>query len=438
MHCSEGPVPRAAGAVVRAFMLKELRPWEVRWEEDFQGIPAALRGEAAALLGGRAEDISLSPSTSTGLVAVAQGFPWRPGDEVLAPLGEFPSNAWPWLALKARGVTFREVPLWEGHRAGAEAWSSLPPTAEADPEARLIAALGPRTRILAVSWVRFQDGLKLDLQRLGKACRERGVHLVVDGIQAAGTVPVDLDGRSRPSPRAATRACWRPRAWASSGRRTFLDNYCHLREPGSRWSRLRTSRGPPRTSTAPGCRTAGPWSPAGRICCRPRPSWNPSACSKGWGSGHRRPCGRAPGPGSWRRWRLPWAVEGGRLRGLLKAGRLGPSWRSTMAAPGADHLQSLLRAGYHRGIFASVREGYLRVAFHGFHTEADVDRIATQPAEAGLDRCVSGPVPQDHLPGGYTVSWRIGWKSPGALEHVATSCEVSSPPEAIAPLQALH
>lgn len=127
MHCSEGPVPRAGMRVARAFMQKELQPWEVRWEEDFQGIPAALRAEAAALLGGRPEDISLCPTTSSGLVTVAQGFPWEPGDDVLAPLGEFPSNAWPWLALRSRGVRFREVPLWEGHRAGAEAWASEPP-----------------------------------------------------------------------------------------------------------------------------------------------------------------------------------------------------------------------------------------------------------------------------------------------------------------------
>jgi selenocysteine lyase/cysteine desulfurase len=127
MHCAEGPVPRAALRAVRAFMHKELRPWEMGWEEDFLGIPAALRAEAAALLGGRAEDVSLTATTSSGLVTVAQGYPWTAGDEVLAPLGEFPSNAWPWLALQRRGVAFREVPLWEGHRAGADAWTSLPP-----------------------------------------------------------------------------------------------------------------------------------------------------------------------------------------------------------------------------------------------------------------------------------------------------------------------
>jgi hypothetical protein len=39
-------------------------------------------------------------------------------------------------------------------------------------------------------------------------------------------------------------------------------------------------------------------------------------------------------------------------------------------------MQALLQSGYRRGVFASVREGYLRIAFHGFHTEADADRVA--------------------------------------------------------------
>jgi len=376
MHCSEGPVPRASLRTVRAFMHKELRPWEVRWEEDFQGIPAALRAEAAALLGGRSEDISLSPSTSTGLVTVAQGFPWRPGDEVLAPLGEFPSNAWPWLALKGRGVTFREVPLWEGHRAGADAWSSLPPTVAADPEARLIEALGPRTRILALSWVRFQDGLKLDLQRLGRACGDRGVRLVVDGIQAAGTVPADLTGLS---------------AFATGGHKGLLAP----QGMGFLWT-----DGAFRRSLAP----SGTWLSVEQATDFTRPSTD---FDRAW-----LPDGRALEPGgpnllqasalleslrllngvgvpaiaahaAGLQTRLlealadsPWAAECRRLRDLLEAGRLGSILAFHHGGAGAEHLQSLLRSGYHRGVFASVREGYLRVAFHGFHTERDVDRVA--------------------------------------------------------------
>ena len=196
MHCADGPVPRSVVRLVGDFLHKELWPWELQWEEELLGIPEALRLEAAKVVGADAADITLTSNTSTGLVTVAQGFPWRSGDGVLVPVGEFPSNVYPWKALENRNVVFREAPLWEGHKGGATGWDTTPPSAADEPEARLIDALSPRTRVLAVSWVRFQDGLKLDLAKLGSACRRRSIHLVVDGIQGAGTSMPNLYGVS--------------------------------------------------------------------------------------------------------------------------------------------------------------------------------------------------------------------------------------------------
>ncbi len=376
MHCAEGPVPRAGLRAVRAFMQKELRPWEMGMEEDFLGLPAALRAEAAALVAGRPEDITLTPTTSSGLVAVAQGFPWQPGDEVLAPLGEFPSNAWPWLALRPRGVVFREVPLWDGHLAGAGAWASQPPTQEDDPEARLLAALGPRTRILTLSWVRFQDGLKLDLPRLGVACRERGVHLVVDGIQAAGTVPADMAGLS---------------AFATGGYKGLLapeglgflwtdEAFRQSLSPCGSWLSVEQATDFSRPSTD----LNRAWLPDGRALEAGGP--NLLHASVLLGSLQLLNQTGVPviaGHVAHLQARLlaaledsPWRLECARLRGLLSTGRLGSFLAFHHGGRGEEHLQCLLRSGYKHGIFASVREGYLRVAFHGFHTEKDVDRVA--------------------------------------------------------------
>lgn len=375
MHCAEGPVPRAAMRAVRAFMAKELRPWEMAWEEDFLRIPAALRAEAATLIGGRADDFSLTPTTSSGLVTVAQGFPWVTGDEVLAPLGEFPSNAWPWLALKSRGVSFREDPLWAGHQAGASAWSSLPPTVDADPEARLIAAIGPRTRILALSWVRFQDGLKLDLQRLGAACRERGVHLVVDGIQGVGTVPLALEGLS---------------AFATGGYKGLLapeglgflwteERFRQSLSPSGTWLAVEGATDFARPSTD----FQRAWLADGRAL---EPGGPSLLLASALLESLRLLNGIGVGAIAAHVTRLqarllealadsPWQPECQRLAALLAADRLGP-FLAFHHPGGAEPLQQLLQSGYRRGIFASVREGYLRIAFHGFHSEADVDRVA--------------------------------------------------------------
>ena len=382
MHCAEGPVPRAGMRVARAFMQKELQPWEVRWEEDFQGIPVAVRREAADLVGGRAEDISLTPTTSSGLVTLAQGIPWHLGDEVLAPLGEFPSNAWPWLALRPRGVRFREVPLWEGHLAGAAAWASEPPRAESDPEGRLIEALDPRTRVLALSWVRFQDGLRLDLPRLGAACRERGVHLVVDGIQGAGTVPINLESLS---------------AFATGGHKGLLapqgmgflwtaEDFRQSLSPSGTWLSVEaaTDFSRPSTDFDRGWLADGrALEPGGPNLLQASTLLESLRLINGVGvpaiEAHvallQTALLDALGGSKWR-------PEAERLQALLRGGRLGSILAFHHGGQGQDGLERLLKAGYHRGVFASVREGYLRVAFHGFHTEADVERVAAWLHEA--------------------------------------------------------
>jgi selenocysteine lyase/cysteine desulfurase len=375
MHCADGPVPRSVVRRVRGFMHKELWPWELHWENEFLGIPEALRREAALLVGGDAADISLVPNTSSGLTTVAQGYPWRAGDEVLVPLGEFPSNVYPWKALAGRSVQFREAPLWEGQRAGASGWESTPPSPEDDPEAKLIENLSTRTRILAVSWVRFQDGLKLDLPRLGSACRRRGIHLVVDGIQGAGTVIPDLYGAS---------------AFATGGQKGLLapqgqgflwtdPGFRRLLAPCGTWLSVEEGSDPRRPGT-----DHRPWLEDGRRLEPGGP--NVMGCVGLLDSletlrqagieaiaAHVRALQAALLDGLAG---IPaWAGEAGRLRGLLERNRLGSILSFHHGERSPEAMQDLLERGHRRGVFGSLREGYLRVAFHGWHEEADLERI---------------------------------------------------------------
>jgi cysteine desulfurase/selenocysteine lyase len=373
MHCSEGPMPRSALRAVRAFLYKELQPWDLRWKEDFVGLPERTRAQAARLLGVKASDVSLTGTTSSGLQAVALGYPWQAGDEVVAPLGEFPSNAWPWIALKDRGVGFREVPLWEGHRGGAEALASTPPPADVDPEARLLAALGPRTRILTVSWVRFQDGLKLDLPRLAEGCAARGVDLVVDGIQGLGTHTPILEG-------VAAFACGGHKGLLAPQGLGFLWTEAAFRQrltPTGTWLSVVQGTDFSRPSTdferdfledgrrlEPGC-------PPLLMAAALEASL---AALNDAGPARIQAHVAALQDGLLRRLAAgPWAAEAARLSALRTSDRLGP----VLAFQGGDRdLMALLQRGLRQGIYATVREGYLRIAFHGWHTEEDLGRLA--------------------------------------------------------------
>lgn len=377
MHCVEGPATRAVVKGVQAWLHREVLPWDMRWKEDVIEIPARARNAAACVLGCQVEDLSLCSNTSDGLATVAHGLNWRPGDEVLAPMGEFPSNIYIWKALEARGVSFRELPLWEGQRSGAHAWESTPPPMDMDFTDRIIRNLGLRTRLLALSWIRFQDGIRFDLNRLGQACKERNIHLVVDGIQGAGIMQPDLTHVS---------------AFSTGGNKGLLSvqgqgvlwtspEFRKQLLPRGTWFSTEGSETPHRAITDPNCA----FFEDGRKLESGMP--NLMACTafaesleliksaqvsqiqrhvQTLQTNLLRALSELP----------EWKPEAERLQQLSDTHQLGPILSFHHHHLDFESVKTMLDRALVRGIYASEREGYLRIALHGWHEEEDVNRLA--------------------------------------------------------------
>jgi selenocysteine lyase/cysteine desulfurase len=131
---------------------------------------------AGQLLNADPLDVAFVPNTTAGIGLVAEGFPWRPGDNVVLPEEEYPSNQYPWMNLAARGVEVRCVPS-RGNRVAID---------------DIRAAMDHRTRVLTVSSVEFASGYRNDLNAFGALCRERDVFFFVDAIQSLGVFPLDV------------------------------------------------------------------------------------------------------------------------------------------------------------------------------------------------------------------------------------------------------
>lgn len=123
-----------------------------------------------------ADDIALTKNTSEGLSIISRGLAWQPGDEVIGVSDDFCSNTMVWSTLDDRGVVYKQIDVH----------------AEPDPEAALIAAIGPATRLLAISTVHFATGYRFDVKRLAQACREHDILLSVDAIQSLGAAAFDV------------------------------------------------------------------------------------------------------------------------------------------------------------------------------------------------------------------------------------------------------
>jgi len=169
---AQGPFPReTAEEIRRALRLKE-HPEEIP-VSLFEDLPARARAAVARLIGCNPASIALGAGASHGINVAAAGLPLQPGDEVLLPEGEFPANVHPWLNMRPLGIAVRFVAPASGR------------IVEAGP---MIEAIGPKTRVIAISQVAFATGYRVDLQALGDACRQRGMFLVVDGAQGIGAL----------------------------------------------------------------------------------------------------------------------------------------------------------------------------------------------------------------------------------------------------------
>lgn len=176
-HASTGPTPQRAVQALAAFNGLRAEPWRFTWDLQYQ-VTTRARELVARLIGARSAEIALMTNTSHGINLAARALPLKAGDVVLSVQREFPANVYPWMALApSRGVTLRQLPCAE----------RLP-----DEDAIIAALDDERVRAVALSWVGFESGAKVDLMRIGNACRDRGVFFVVDAMQGLGAATLDV------------------------------------------------------------------------------------------------------------------------------------------------------------------------------------------------------------------------------------------------------
>ncbi len=172
----QAPMPRVSLEAVQAALEWKKFPEKLTDHQE-RDLSKRVRTLLANLIGGKPEEIALTTGASAGLIALAYGLEWKKGDEILTAHREFPLQYTTWKPMEAReGIKLKLV-------APAGRW-----VAAED----FIAALTPRTRLVSVSMVRFDDGSMLDASKLGAACHAQGTLLALDVSQCCGAIPMDV------------------------------------------------------------------------------------------------------------------------------------------------------------------------------------------------------------------------------------------------------
>jgi selenocysteine lyase/cysteine desulfurase len=168
-----GPSPRP---VIAAFD-KAWRELERRCESG-HGLRDEVRDRACEFLACRESELAFTRNATEGMNLVARGLELRDGDEVVMTTHEHPGGAMPWFAVR------EETPI--------EIRTVEPGSGGDDSLQRLRDALTTRTRVVMVSHITCTTGLVMPVREISDICRELGIVCVIDGAQAIGQIPVDL------------------------------------------------------------------------------------------------------------------------------------------------------------------------------------------------------------------------------------------------------
>ncbi len=142
----------------------------------------AVRGIIARFIGAGSEnEIILNSGTTEGINMVS--YAWaaprmEAGDEIVLSVMEHHANIVPWHFLRERqGVSLK--------------WVDVDATGALDAD-KVIAAIGPKTKLIAITQLSNVLGTHVDVKRICDAARAKGVAVLVDGSQGAVHAPVNV------------------------------------------------------------------------------------------------------------------------------------------------------------------------------------------------------------------------------------------------------
>jgi selenocysteine lyase/cysteine desulfurase len=169
-HAAQSPLPKPVANAVRRFVddFSNFGTTSIEWNDG--GKPLF-----AKLIGARPEEIAFVENTSTGLNVAASVLHYPHGSKIVTTDLEYPSVVYPWLR-KGLGAEVHYVKNIDGKILLSD----------------MERAVDDKTVAVAISHVEYVNGFRHDLRALSEIAHEHGAYLVVDAIQSAGAMQIDV------------------------------------------------------------------------------------------------------------------------------------------------------------------------------------------------------------------------------------------------------
>jgi selenocysteine lyase/cysteine desulfurase len=169
-HAAHSPLPKPVADTINRHVYESSNFWETSSNWNDGGKPLF-----AKLIGAKKEEIALIENTSMGLNIAANVLTYPHDSKVVTTDLEYPSVVYPWLR-KGLGVKVHYVKNVDGKILLED----------------VERAVDDKTVAVAVSHVEYVNGFRHDLKALSQIAHEHGAYLIVDAIQSAGAIPIDV------------------------------------------------------------------------------------------------------------------------------------------------------------------------------------------------------------------------------------------------------
>src|SRR6185312_5050311 len=175
-HAGDCPLPKRVADEVAEYVQRATTNDQERFV--YPQILTDGRKIISGLLNCQPEEVAFVGPTSLALSFVASGLKFRRGDNILVYFDDYPSNVYPWMALAEQGVQVRLMNT-----------KALGTIRDID----VMGQVDENTRLVALASCHFISGWRIDIPKIGKYLRERGILFCVDAIQTFGAFPTPLE-----------------------------------------------------------------------------------------------------------------------------------------------------------------------------------------------------------------------------------------------------
>ncbi len=169
-HAAHSPLPKPVAETICKCVEESSNFWTTSTEWNDGGKPFF-----AKLIGAKPGEIAFVENTSVGLNIAANVLHYPPGSKIVTTDLEYPSVVYPWLR-RSLGVKVHYVKNVD--------WKILLEDVER--------AVDDKTVAVAISHVEYVNGFRNDMRALSEIAHEHGAYLIVDAIQSAGAIPIDV------------------------------------------------------------------------------------------------------------------------------------------------------------------------------------------------------------------------------------------------------